>query len=218
MKQNKLTEYEYLEWTRILLENATNQPDVANALTLVGYTPEVMAKGKHLHENTFLIFENNKVEDDQTREARKAYNEKLDEVENFYRPLRTKSKVIFRNNSEVQLQLMINGSFPKSYPTLIERTEKFFNTLNTDSELLAQLSRLAVTQDNITKGIELIVELKGLRAKYQVERGESQEATKAKDKALKELEDWIIDFKEIAELALENQPQLQESLGIFVRS
>ncbi len=42
MKQNKLTEYEYLEWTRILLENATNQPAVAKALTLVGYTPEYM--------------------------------------------------------------------------------------------------------------------------------------------------------------------------------
>ncbi len=165
-----------------------------------------------------MVFENNKIEDDQTREARKAYNEKLEEVENYYKPLRTKAKVVFRNNSEVQLQLMINGSFPKSYPTLIERTEKFFNTLNTNPELLAQLSRLAVIKEDIAQGLGLIGELKGFRAKYQVERGESQEATKAKDKALKELEDWIIDFKEIAELALEDQPQLQESLGIFVPS
>lgn len=218
MKQNKLTEYEYLEWSRILINNATSQTEVSKALALVGYTPEVIALGQGIYENSFKVFENNKTEDDETREARKQYNTKMTELEDFYKPLRTKSKVVFRKDSETQQKLMINGSFPNSYPTLIERTEKFFTTLISDTELLTKLSRLAVTEENITQGLGLIAELKLLRSKYQIERGESQEATKAKDKALKELEEWIIDFKEVAALALEDKPQLQESLGIFIKS
>lgn len=218
MKQNKLTEYEFLEWTRVLLENAVTQNEIVEALTSVGYTSEIMSEGKQKYQNAFNVFENNKVEDDQTREARKIYNEKLIELETYFKPLRTKAKVIFRNDSQVQTQLMIVGSLPNSYPTLIERTEKFFNTLNTDSELLAKLSRLAVNEEQIATGLRLISELKQERAKYQIEIGESQESTKRKDQALKELENWIIDFKEIAGLALEYKPQLLESLGIFVRS
>lgn len=218
MKQNKLTEYEYLEWARVLLENAIAQTEVAESLSNVGYTSEIIAEGTQKYQNAYHEFQYNRVEDDQTRQTRTFYNEKLHELEIYFKPLRTKAKVIFRNDSQVQIELMIVGSFPNSYPTLIERTEKFFNTLNANPELLAKLSRLAVTQEQILTGLDLIAQLKQVRAQYQIEIGESQESTKSKDQALKELEDWIIDFKEVAGLALEHKPQLQESLGIFIRS
>jgi hypothetical protein len=50
------------------------------------------------------------------------------------------------------------------------------------------------------------------------EIGESQEATRGKDKALAELEEWMSDFYAVARIAMEDQPQLLESLGLLVRS
>ena len=53
---------------------------------------------------------------------------------------------------------------------------------------------------------------------YKTEIGESQNATKQKDKSLKELEYWVCDFKQVNKIALEDQPQLLEVLGYYVTS
>lgn len=50
------------------------------------------------------------------------------------------------------------------------------------------------------------------------EKGESQDATKLKDTAFIELDDWMSEFYVVAKIALEDNPQLLESLGKFVRS
>lgn len=50
------------------------------------------------------------------------------------------------------------------------------------------------------------------------EKGESQDATKLKDTAFGELDDWMREFYAVAKIALEDNPQLLESLEKFVRN
>lgn len=53
---------------------------------------------------------------------------------------------------------------------------------------------------------------------YLLKKGESQDATKLKDSAFGEIDDWMSEFYAVAKIALEDNPQLLESLGKFVRS
>jgi len=50
------------------------------------------------------------------------------------------------------------------------------------------------------------------------EVGESQDATKIKDAAFVKMDDWMSEFYAVAKIALEDNPQLLESLGKLVRS
>jgi hypothetical protein len=50
------------------------------------------------------------------------------------------------------------------------------------------------------------------------EKGESQNATKVRDAAVDSLSAWLSDFIAISRIALEEEPQLLESLGILQRS
>lgn len=49
------------------------------------------------------------------------------------------------------------------------------------------------------------------------ERGHAQEATRLRNEKLDELADYCVELRAVAEIALENQPQLLENLGIVVR-
>ncbi|MEM0941615.1 MAG: hypothetical protein AAF600_19240 [Bacteroidota bacterium] len=48
--------------------------------------------------------------------------------------------------------------------------------------------------------------------------GEAQQFTVTRDEALDHLDEWMAEFKELAKIALEDQPQLLEVLGILQRN
>ena len=50
------------------------------------------------------------------------------------------------------------------------------------------------------------------------EKGEAQAATKRRDAALDAMQDWLSDYLAIAKVALEEEPQLLEGLGVLQRS
>ena len=80
------------------------------------------------------------------------------------------------------------------------------------------MGRLKVTVEELNGTLQLITNLEAARAAYLREKGESQDATKQKDKAFGEMDDWMSAFYAVAKIALEDSPQLLESLGKFVRS
>ncbi len=86
-----------------------------------------------------------------------------------------------------------------------------------NSEHLQKLAQFKITPDTIAVCIEDIALLEKSRAIYHREIGELQEATKMKDIVLEELDEWMKDFYAVAKIAMENQPQLLESIGLKVR-
>lgn len=64
----------------------------------------------------------------------------------------------------------------------------------------------------------MISNLEAARADYLRGKGESQDSTKIKDAAFVKIDDWMSEFYAVAKIALEDNPQLLESLGKLVRS
>ena len=100
----------------------------------------------------------------------------------------------------------------------METVKKFYTVAAADSDIQSKLVRLKITTEEINGTIQLITNSELSRAEYLREKGESQDSTKSKDKAFGEIDDWMSEFYAVAKIALEDNPQLLESLGIFVRS
>jgi hypothetical protein len=213
-----LTEAETLEQYRVSLDNVENQSEIASIMAEFGYETETIAEGKTLLAETRQAFDLNKTEDDETSAAYKSYSTLKDNLAETYSLHRKKAKVIFRNDSLTMDKLAVSGSLPKAYIKWLETTKKFYSVAIADPEIQAKLARLKIAVEDLTAGGTLITDLESARGEYLREKGESQDATKAKDAAFAKIDDWMSEFYAVAKIALEDNPQLLESLGKLVRS
>ncbi|MDD4673719.1 MAG: hypothetical protein PHI03_12370 [Bacteroidales bacterium] len=213
-----LTEAETLEQYRVSLDNAENQSEIATIMTEFGYDSETIGQGKALLAETRQAYAANKTEDDETSAAYNSFSNLKDQLAETYSLHRKKAKVVFRNDSLTMDKLAVSGSVPKAYVKWLETAKKFYSVASTDTDLQSKLARLKITTDDLTAAITLISNLEAARADYLREKGESQDSTKIKDAAFGKIDDWMSEFYAVAKIALEDNPQLLESLGKLVRS
>ena len=213
-----LSEAEALEQYLVSFENVEKQPNIATIMAEFGYDEVVLTEGKTLLTTTRAAFDFNKKEDDETSEAYKNFTTLKENVATTYTLHRKKAKVIYRNELTTLQKLSITGSVPTAYIKWLETVKKFYTLALADTEIQLKLVRLKVTVEELNGTLQLITNLEEARAAYLREKGESQDATKQKDKAFGEMDDWMSAFYAVAKIALEDSPQLLESLGKFVRS
>ena len=215
--RTKLTDAETLEQYRIAVENAETQSEIAAIMAELGYDSTAIAEGKALLEETRNAYNLNKTEDDESSAAYANFTNKKVQLEDTYSIHRKKAKVVFRNDAVTAEKLSITGSMPRSYVKWLETAKKFYSVAATDTEIQGKLARLKISAENITAANTLTAELEQARAEYLREKGESQDATKAKDEAFAKIDDWMSEFYAVARIGLEDNPQLLEALGKVVR-
>ncbi len=215
--RTKLTDTATLELYRIALENAETQPEISAIMADLGCDSTVIAEGKALLTKTRTAYDANKTEDDETSAAYADFSSKKEQLEDTFSIHRKKAKVVFRNDSLTADKLAISGTMPRAYMKWLEAARKFYSVASTDTAIQGKLARLKISVDDLTAANSLISELEAARAVYLKEKGESQDATKAKDAAFVKIDDWMSEFYAVAKIGLEDSPQLLEALGKTIR-
>jgi len=214
----RLTEAETLELYRVALENTETQTEIAAAMAEMGYDSTAIAEGKTLLAVTRATWDTNKTEDDESSAAYDAYLQLREQLADTYALHRKKAKVIYRNDHLTAEKLGLTGQLPQAYMNWLETVRKFYTVAAADTAIQTALSRLKVTPEELSAATALIAQLEAARSDYLREKGESQDATKAKDAAFNQMDDWMSEFYAVARIALNDKPQLLESIGKFVRS
>jgi len=217
-KNLRTSEVQTLEQYRVAFENTASQPQISATMAEYGYDSATMAIGKALYDETRLSFDSNKKETDEEAAAYATFAAKEDQLSKIYAEHRKKAKVVFRNDTVTADMLEISGSLPQAYIKWLEIVKKFYNVALADSNIQSWLSRLKVTPNDLTAAQALIPEVEAARATYLKEKGESQDATTKKDTAFAKLDSWMREFYAVAKIALEDTPQLLESLGKVVKA
>lgn len=218
MSRPKKTEKQMLEDYRVTFENVSTQPIIAAAMEEVGYGEAEIQVGKDLWATANEQMGKTTKETDESLEAYQHFSDKLNELSSQYKSHRKKAKVAFRNDKIMQERLHIDGSMPDAWLPFFNMVKVFYSVATTDPAVATATSRLKLTAQQMADTALLIPEVERLRAVYIKEKGESQQATKDKDAALATLDNWMKEFYAVAKIALEDQPQLLESIAMFVRS
>lgn len=207
-----------LEQYRVALENASQQPKIAAAMSQLGYDAAKISEGITLLTQTREAYDNNKGEDDDSSEAYDAFATHKQKLAETYRMHRKKAKVVFHDDPVIAEKLDITGPIPKAYLNWLETVKKFYAVALMDADIRAALSSLKITGEDLNDAREAINELESARSGYLMEKGEAQDATKTKDAAFAQMDKWMRKFYAVARIALEDRPQLLEALSKQVKS
>jgi len=128
-----------------------------------------------------------------------------EELDKSYSLLRRKAKVVFLKSSIVLNALGLDKEKPVAYFNRLEELRRFSKSALADDNILAELSLLNATKEEIETTLTKCEDLDALRAQYLIEKGELQNATQIKDAAFKNLDNWMREFYAVAKIALEEK-------------
>lgn len=202
---------------RMALDNAASQPDISAIMADMGYDSTRIAEGKTLLAKAQEAFDKNVTEDDESSAAFADFVDKRNQLDSYYSIHRKKARVLYRKDTQTSDLLAISGNFPRTFISWFMAIRKFYTEALSNSAIQARLATLKVTLDELNAANTLISKVDEARIAYQRERGESQDATKAKDATIALLDSWMSEFYAVARIGLDDRPQLLEALGKVVR-
>ncbi|KAB8140013.1 hypothetical protein F8S13_25345 [Chloroflexia bacterium SDU3-3] len=202
----------------VTLSNALNINDIAELLSAYSYDLARIRIGLALHEQALTAQARHRREFGEQQAATAAFDSAWDNADECYMRLVKLTRVALKHRPEAASILGLHGDRKRSLSGWFAQAQQFYDGLATHPEITAKLTAYGITADKLAAAR---AEYSALRAAYNAQAREhsaAQQATAARDAAFDALDEWMSDFIAIAKIALEDEPQLLEKLGILAHS
>ncbi|NJL82241.1 MAG: hypothetical protein HC890_03465 [Chloroflexaceae bacterium] len=203
---------------QVAIDSALANPTVQAYLTPFGYTPEKLQQGKALYQTALAAQQRQKTEFAEQLGATAALESLRDTAQKYYAQHLKIARIAFKNDAIALAKLALTGDRKRSLSGWLAQTQQFYRAALEDTRLQQGLAPYGVTTEKLTQGQSAVDAVIAANVTQETEKGEARQATQDRDAVLDTLEDWYSDYIAIARLALEDNPQLLETLGIPVAS
>ncbi len=199
-----------------LITNCKNA-EILSKLTLFGVTEATIEEGEA------LVAEAQKSINDQEREHNeklKAYDEYFAQkelCEDEHKIYSTFGRLVVGSDKNLYGTLNFNEPLDrKSYERTMQMEKRYRAALN-EAAFMAEMAKYNVTEGSINGYMGNIEILKKLRVDYDREKGQAESATEFRKQKLEELKIYYKKLRTVAKVALREDVQLLEELGIVIK-
>ncbi len=198
----------------LILNNAQTQPQIAAALAALGYDALTLQAGQALLDTALALYDTQITEYGEQHAATQTFTEATAQADKNYATHRSLAKIAFKNDPQRQTDLHLNDAKPRAFHFWYAQARHFYTALVADAEAQTQLARFNLTLIKLQETQAQVEQTFSLNNIQEQEKGEAQAATEERNIAIKELDEWLSDFRTIARIALTDTPQLLEALYI----
>jgi len=202
----------YYDNRQTALVNASD-PEVEPLLTAADYPPPIIAAKLTELEALKKLSDDQKKEYGEQYEATKNYNELANGLHPNYLTHVNFGKLIFKDNIAATKVLGLDGRRKQAEMAYCNQALDFYTNGLSNATYKAAINKRGITDADLTAGKTGYTNLKAMIPVKTKETGEAQQATSKRDAAWETFEDWFVEFKKYAVLALSGTPQLREKLG-----
>ncbi len=193
-------------------------PEILEYMGFVGYVMEKVQEGKILYTKAeSLVFEREK-EEGEKRAATDLFNKLLNPAQSVYNKTVKYLRILFENDIKAQVTLGLIGRRKQTNSGFYKEAKQLYNNLLSEPKLLEQSASINIGADKLHGDLQMVLDAEKADQVKDGEKGDVQKATIVRDEALDDLFDWTSRYKKMARLALEDEPQYLEKLGIVVKN
>lgn len=217
LRFSRKTIEEKLVLCQMALKNAQEDEEVRTLIASYNYDAVRVSEGLALYYQADML----------TRAQQASYSVQYSTLSAFYALEKEYSvtfakhfalaELAFKKDTGQYNMLGIKGSIKKSYAARIAQAKSFYHNALSHPEVVAALAVFGVTQLELENGNFLIAKLENAFVAKESAKTEAQVATKARNEAFKNLQDWMFDFLGVCRCAFRQKPELMEKVGILHR-
>lgn len=212
MKKNTITAE--IAGARMAIENAMNHKLIQKRLAAYSYDRKKLLEGKALSEEAQMLQSLQEDKYVQQYQQIDAFREQMTEVDERYRKHRLFAKLALGDRRSAMKQLKLQGKQKTDIMGRLEDLSIFYLLIGQYAE---QMNRFNITREELEQTQAMVDAAHSLYRQRLHGKGDAQHATQQRDIKRRELRQWMSQFKKAARLALNDEPQLMEVLGVLVR-
>ncbi len=192
-----------------------NHSGIQQKLNRVSYDRKTILKGKALNENVRLLQSAKKDHYGAKATVTDTLAANLTEAQRMYHEQVTLARLAFKDDRGMQMKLEITGPRKKSKNGWFAQAMTFYGKVD---EMAPAMAGYGVTLETLQQTRAMVEALATARQQQLQHKGEAQNATEQRDIALRAMDRWMSDFRAAARVALKDNPQWLEMLGMPVPS
>lgn len=204
----------YLAKTKLGFTNGKEVPEISSILSNYGYTPQKIDEGLQLQAEAEANQNMQKKEYGEQYAATAKQKSLFAQSKKIYSQHLALGRLRFADNVGLQQTLRLNGRRKQSLSGWIADAKLFYENGLSSNSVIEGLSKYNITRENLQEGLNLVMALEKSEADQQKETGEAQAATKKRDVALQNLADYYEEFAGVAKVALTDNPDMLDMLGM----
>jgi len=202
----------YYDNRQTALVNASDA-QVEPLLTAADYPPTIIAAKLAELDALKNLSDDQKKEYGEQYEATKNFNELANNLHPIYLKHVNYGKLIFEDDKAATKVLGLEGRRKQAEMAYCNQALNFYENGLSNATYKAALNKRGITDAELTAGKTGFTNLKAMIPVKAKETGEAQQATSKRDEAWETFDEWFVEFKKYAVLALSVTPQLREKLG-----
>lgn len=203
-----------IEEAETLIANASSHPEIKQKLNVLGYNLKNLQTGKALLANVVLLQETKKECYLSRQEISEAIKTDMQNIKATFKNHFKLAEVAFGNDASSIKRLALKKARAKRKVAWINQTKDFYTELLKQPEPILRFVEKAELEQAMAS-LEGLAEARRQRVQR---KGEAENATQKRNEAMKELQRWVKSFKSIVRVALQDDEQLLEILGMAVAS
>jgi hypothetical protein len=201
----------------VAIHNTLDDSDIASCMAAYGYDSARMAEGQALLDKANGALQAQVALRGEQQNATATLKQAHQQAYLAYKGLAAVAKAALGPKNPSLASLGLDRPVPKRQSEFLTMAAALFENVLGNPDLAAAVGRY-YTNDRLLAEKAKITALASANHVREASKGSAQQATLNQRAALHALANWISAFRRVARVALHDQPQLLEKLGIFVRN
>lgn len=197
------------------IQNALTHKEIQKKMEVCAYDRKKLLEGKSLYEKVRMLQSAKQDKYGSQYTTSDTFRADIMQVKNRYMRHLKIARLAFGGNRGVEEILQIRGKRKADMDSWLDQVHTFYSKIEAYNE---EIVRYNVTAEELVQTGAMAEALYTSRQQQLQKKGDAQHATHQRDEARKALRIWISRFRKASRLALQDDPQLLEVLGIQVVS